>query len=231
MDEPFEKTAVVVGGSGQIGRVVVDHFLNAGCRVAIVSRGTTEGIFHSTNMEYARFLCADVGDERQVRAVFETILEIFGRIDFLVYAAGIEPDVDVPIARYPLAAWEQTFRVYLTGLFLCIREALQHLGIDGHCFVLSSAVTRFQESSLPPLYAGHYASAKAAVNELCKWAKREFHERGILLSRIAPAAVDVPFHRNAPPYRKPAAMIPVDLIAAKIVDAALHKVEVDEEIF
>ncbi len=230
MSDLPKKTAVVVGGSGQIGRVIVDYFLSAGCQVAIVSRGKTEGIFQSTHAEHARFFCADIGDERQVHEVFASILDAFDHIDFFIYAAGIEADMDVPISSYSLHSWQQTFRVYVTGLFLCIREALQHLGIGGHFIVLSSAVTRFHEGSLPPLYIGHYASAKAAVNELCKWVKREFHERGMLLSRIAPAAVDVPFHRNAPQYRKPAAMIPLDILVSTIVDAALREVEVDEEI-
>jgi len=224
-----KRTAIIIGGSGQIGKAIVDHFIRAGCRVAVVSRGNTN-IPWSDAEDQVISLRADVGDENQVRDLFRLVRETFGKIDFLVHAAAIEPDVDNPIADYPLTSWELTYRTYVTGVFICMKEALHQLGPEGHFVVLSSAVTRFQEGSLPPFYVGHYASAKAALNELCKWARREFHERGLLLSRIAPAAVDVPYHRNAPPHRRPAKLISLDLIASTIVHASLENVEVDEEI-
>jgi len=228
--EGAKRTAMIIGGSGQIGRAIVDHFIRAGCRVAVVSRGKTT-IPWTDAEDHLLILRADVGDEGKVRDVFSHVQETFGKIDFLVYAAAIEPDIDNPIAEYPLTCWEQTYRTYVTGVFICMKEALRQLAPGGHFVVLSSAVTRFQEGSLPPLYVGHYASAKAALNELCKWVRREFHEHGLLLSRISPAAVDVPYHRNAPPQRKPPHLIPLELIASTIIHASLDNVEVDEEMF
>jgi 3-oxoacyl-[acyl-carrier protein] reductase len=228
--EGCKHTAIVIGGSGQIGRAIVDNFIRAGCRVAVVARGRTK-ISWPDKEDQVLTVRADVGNERQVHEVFRHVKEAFGEINFLVYAAAIDPDPDNPIAEYSLTSWEETYRTYVTGVFICMKEALHHLEPGGHFVVLSSAVTRFQEKSLPPLYIGHYASAKAALNELCKWVRREFHARGLLLSRIAPAAVDVPYHRNAPPHRKPAKLIPLDSIASKIVHASLNSVEVDEDIF
>ena len=207
---------------------VLDQFVSAGCRVAVVSRGITE-MYWPDKADILIFR-GDASDEFQLRDVLHQVKAAFGRIDFFIYAAAIEPDPDNPISEYSLASWEQTYRTYVTGVFICMKEALHHLEARGHFVVLSSAVTRFEEKSLPPLYVGHYASAKAALNELCKWVRREFHARGLLLSRIAPAAVDIPYHRDAPPYRKPTKLIPLDLIASRIVHASLDNVEVDEEI-
>jgi 3-oxoacyl-[acyl-carrier protein] reductase len=228
------RVAVIVGGSGQIGRVIAEHFLREGCRVAIVSRGTAGSAFLENWDRDARARTtqyrANVGDEREVKACLASINGELKQIDFLIYTPGLPPDTDVPLAMYPTAKWEQTFGVYVTGLFLFFRETLPYLGDGGHIVVLSSAATRFRGDNLPPFFAGHYAAAKAAVNEFCKWARREAHERSVLLSRIAPAAVDVPFHRNAPPNRRPPAMIPVDVIASKVVRAAIDGIEIDEEL-
>lgn len=227
------RVAVVVGGSGEIGRVIAEFFLREKCRVAIVSRGMADSSFLENWDRDARAYTtqyrADVGDEHEVRACLASINGELKQIDFLIYTPGLPPDIDLPLAKYPTAKWEETFRVYTTGLFLFFRETLPYLGEGGHIVVLSSAVTRFRGGNLPPFFAGHYAAAKAAVNEFCKWARREASERGVWLSRIAPAAVDVPFHRNAPPDRRPAAMIPVNVIASRIVRAALDGIEIDEE--
>lgn len=223
-------TALVIGGSGQIGRIVVKHFIGAGWNVACAARGQTPPPRYTQEDGVLTFH-TDVCDEKKVHDLMSQVQESFGTIDVLVYAAGLEPDPDCPIATYPLSSWEQTYRTYVTGVFICMKEALQRTAGIGHLIVLSSAVTRFPEGALPALYVGHYASAKAALNELCKWARREFHERGILLSRIAPAAVDVPYHQNAPQYRKPKKLVPLDLLASRILNATLNHVEVDEEMF
>ena len=226
--------AVIVGGSGQIGRVIAEHFLREGCRVAIVSRGRTDMSFlenwDQNAREYTTQCRANVRNESEVKDCLCKISGDLKQIDFLIYAPGLPPDTDLPLAKYPTAKWEETFEVYTTGLFLFFRETLPYLRAGGHIVVLSSAVTRFRGDNLPPFFAGHYAAAKAAVDEFCKWARREARERGVLLSRIAPAAVDVPFHRNAPPDRRPPAMIPVDVIASEVVRAALDGTEIDEEL-
>jgi NAD(P)-dependent dehydrogenase (short-subunit alcohol dehydrogenase family) len=228
------KLAVVVGGSGQIGRVIVKRFLDNGIRVAVVSRGVTDTSCLETlkgaQGQQVHLYQANVGDEQQVQESLRDIANTIGRMSCLVYAPGIEPDCNLPLSQYPTRDWEETFRVYVTGLFLCYREAFPGVVSGDHFVVVSSAITRFGKDSLPPLHAGHYAAAKAAVSELCKWVRRELHERGGLLSRISPGAVDVPFHRNAPSLRRPSSVVPVDLVASKIVNAVLCGIEVDEEL-
>jgi len=92
---------------------------------------------------------------------------------------------------------------------------------------MSSAVKRFSSDNLPPIYAGHYAASKAALDELLKWAKREAHEKGILLSLIAPAVVDTPFQQNALIYRKPPAVISLTQLSDEVSKALLTKKEYD----
>jgi NAD(P)-dependent dehydrogenase (short-subunit alcohol dehydrogenase family) len=171
---------------------------------------------------------ADMTLESDVQDCFEYIKSAMGRIDYLIYSAGFAPDADIPLAAYSTAAWLKTLNTYVTGFFLCFRESLQVMEKTGHIVAVSSAVTRFRANALPPIYAGHYAAAKAALDELCKWGKREAAERGILLSRIAPGAVDSPVHRTAPVHLRPSAMVPVSVVSEKIIAALLSGEEIDE---
>lgn len=117
--------------------------------------------------------------------------------------------------NYPAEAWRATFEVYLTGFLFPLQHALRLLPRGGHVIAISSAITRFAATNLPGgFWAGHYAAAKAALDELCKWARREAHQRGLMLSRIAPAALDTDFHRSAPAFRRPSAVIPSKLSLA-----------------
>lgn len=75
------KTAVVTGGSGGIGRCTAAALRDAGCTVYELSRRevNAEGIYHIT---------ADVTDETQVRTAVKQIADKEGRIDILVNNAG-----------------------------------------------------------------------------------------------------------------------------------------------
>jgi NAD(P)-dependent dehydrogenase (short-subunit alcohol dehydrogenase family) len=66
----------------------------------------------------------DITSELQVKQLFQEIYQIRGRIDFLIYCAGFQPDPDTPLREYPIESWKLTFDTYLTGYFLCLRESL-----------------------------------------------------------------------------------------------------------
>lgn len=227
------KVAVVVGGSGIIGSEIVSQLLQAGCNVAVVARSKERFDEHKDQAAIARsqamFFHADITIEDDVQTCLQKIKSTMGRINFLIYAPGFAPDPDVPLAEYPLSNWHLTFNTYVTGFFLCFREGLKLIKEGGHIVAVSSAVTRFPADKLPPLYAGHYAAAKAGLDELCKWGRREAHERNILLSRVAPGAIDTPFHRAAPTHRRPLALLPAHNVAATIVEAIINGKEVDLE--
>jgi len=229
-----EKVAVVIGGTGQIGRTVVERFLDAGCRTAVVSlHSHTPEEFAYLKDQFAfrvLFYQADITLESQVTKCFRKIEEDFGRIDYLVYTVGVPPDTDTLLKNLSISDWDKTFDVYVKGFFLCFREGLKMMVPGTHMMAVSSAITRFPNDMLPPVCAGAYAAAKSALDEFLKWARREAHEQGILLSRFAPGAVDTPFHQKAPPRSKPPAVLPMQEIAVRIVEAMIGSQEIDLQI-
>lgn len=224
--------AVVIGGTGIVGSSIVSSLTKAEYSVAVVSRQLKVWNIQQHNLQgrNVTYHKADFTIESQIRDSLHEIIEIHGRIEVIIYAAGFEPDMDIPLANYPISSWQKTIDTYLTGFFLCFREGLKMISNDGHIVVISSAITRFPPNALPQIYAGHYAAAKAAVNELVKWARREAHQKGVFISRISPGAIDMPFHRNAPLHRRPAKLLSSQVVAEKIVNAIMQKEELDLEL-
>jgi len=62
---------------------------------------------------------ADVAKEDEVTAMFERMIEIFGRIDICVPNSGIQ--LKARIDEMTLAQWQRVIDVNLTGMFLCAR--------------------------------------------------------------------------------------------------------------
>lgn len=225
--------AVIIGGTGHIGTAIVVELRKLGCNVAVVARHehSLEEFPENTFDDGARISIhqADASVEDQIKRCLNEVKEDFGRIDYVVYSAGITPE-DVPLAEYSTESWERTFDVYVKGFFLCFREGMRTIERGGHMVAISSAITRFPTDMLPKIHAGQYAAAKAALDEFVRWGRREAHDNGLLLSRVAPGAVDTPFHQNARASRRPAAVLPLDLIANKVTEALRTAHEIDLQI-
>lgn len=220
------KTAIVIGGTGGIGRNIVGALEMRQMRVAVVSRGKhlpiNDGIAHTLVSNFK----GDTTDEAGVNKLLEVIRAECGKLDYVVYAAGLPPDIDVPLLEYSLAAWERTFDTYVKGFLIFFRSALPHMNKDAHFIVLGSAITRFSSDSLPPISAGHYAAAKAALVELVKWTRRESHDHGVLLSLISPSAVDTAIHQTDGALSKiPKRLLPVTVVTDAVISFLLNGIE------
>jgi len=89
------KTAVIVGGSGGIGRGIVEDFVKEGARVVVadIAVDKAENLVEEINRQYgegkAAAIYVDVTDEESVKRMVEKTVEIFGVIDILIYSAGV----------------------------------------------------------------------------------------------------------------------------------------------
>src|SRR5438046_10256112 len=82
----------------------------------------------------ARSYVANAADEDRVIGALDEVTADFGRLDGLVNNAGIVRDallVKVKdgqvVGKMTLADWQAVIDVNLTGVFLCAREAAQHM--------------------------------------------------------------------------------------------------------
>lgn len=92
MKSSQQRTVIVTGGAGHIGRAITRAYLQAGCNVVICGRREPEQAVSDGGTE-AVFVQADIRDPDQSQRVIDRTLELFGRLDVLVNNAGGSPPV------------------------------------------------------------------------------------------------------------------------------------------
>ena len=124
------KSAVVTGGSRGLGRAIALRLARQGADVAFSYRGnevaadeTASGIEEAGRKALA--VQADVTDPPAAEALVKAALEAFGKVDILVYNAGIMRD-DL-IMRMSLDAWREVLETNLFGAFYSIKAATRPL--------------------------------------------------------------------------------------------------------
>jgi len=117
--------------------------------------------------------------------------------------------------------WNATFDTYVKGFLISFRTMLTQINRGGHVVALGSAITRFPSDALPPINAGPYAAAKAALSELVKWVRREAKERGVLVSIVSPGAVDTSSHHTGDLAAIPKRMLSLDTVCDTIITLVL----------
>lgn len=119
------KVAVVTGAGSGIGRAAAICLAKAGFSVCLAGR-RREPLEETASMAAGETLVipADVTEPSSVAALFEAVIERFGRIDVLFNNAG----GNVPATNFGDMTWEQWTRVVgvnLNGMFLCANAAFR----------------------------------------------------------------------------------------------------------
>lgn len=186
-----EKVALVIGGSGGIGRAAAIAFGRAGARVVVAARRGAEGnavvaAIRDDGGE-ASFVETDVAAEGHAdRAVRETVAA-FGRLDFAVNVPGITGKL-VPIVEWTDEAWDQLVHINLTAFFWCLRAEIRQMvaqGTGGSIVNVSSAVGGRAFASLGP-----YGATKRALESLTEAAALEHAKQNIRVNAVAPGSIE-----------------------------------------
>ncbi|TWD13584.1 3-oxoacyl-[acyl-carrier protein] reductase [Streptomyces sp. T12] len=184
------RVALVTGGTGGIGRVVVDRLVADGFTVAVHYAGNKEKAEAFVTDLTARGATAisvggDVADENDMQAAFDAVESAFGGIDVVVNTAGIM--ILSPISELNLDDLDRMHRVNIRGTFVVSQQAARRLRNGGALINVSTSVTRTQL----PTY-GAYVASKAAVQSITLILARELRGRDITVNTVAPGPVATP---------------------------------------
>ena len=189
-----KKTVIITGAERGIGLAIAEGFASLGADVVIA--GLNEALFDDAKAKIeahgVRCLCVkcDVSDEASVKAMVETAVGAFGRIDVLVNNAGINKLA--PAEEMPLVVWQNILNVNLTGTFLVCREVGGLMLRQGGGAIINVASMSGLIVNPLPQHQCAYNSSKAGVIMLTKCLANEWAERGIRVNAIAPGFTRTP---------------------------------------
>ncbi|HSW58115.1 MAG TPA: SDR family oxidoreductase [Dehalococcoidales bacterium] len=193
------RIAVVVGGSGGIGEVLGTALAEYGARLVIAGRRLDraqevagEILARYRNSE-AVALQVDVIDENSVAALRDKVMSIFGTVDILVNAQGV--NIKKSAVEFPVSDWDLLFNVNVRGTMLSCRE-FGKIMIDrkkGKIINLSS-VRGVRATS----WGGNeaYTATKAAIDMMTRSLAAEWAPYKINVNAIAPSTVATRFSES-----------------------------------
>jgi len=90
-----DRSVVVTGGAGLIGRIVVDHFLAAGSKVASLDIAYPETNTSEAKTGLKTIRC-DVSSERSVQEAFDSAQQAHGPVEICIALASLDLSVLQP---------------------------------------------------------------------------------------------------------------------------------------
>ena len=121
------KIAVVTGAGTGIGRAAALALMKDGWSVVLAGRREQplqEVASHAAVPRQALVVPTDVADPLAVRALFDTAVAQYGRVDLLFNNAGTGAPA-VPIDELPVETWREVVDVNLSGMFYCLQQAFR----------------------------------------------------------------------------------------------------------
>ncbi len=214
------RTVIVTGGTGALGRAVVGTLLAAGahCRVPYIVDAEADSFPHRHNVTLVPG--CDLAEEAGVARLYDGVTDLWAAVHIAGgFAMGAVAETDKPAL---LAMLNMNF----VSCALCCRAAVNRFdaaggrsgghpaGHPGGRIVNVAARPGIE----PRLGAGMaaYAASKAAVAAFTQALAAEIAGRGILVNAVAPSIIDTPANRAAMPKADHAAWPKPEEIAATI---------------
>ncbi len=190
--------AVVVGGARGLGHAIAAAFHAEGAEVAIVDRDP-EGPEIAARLQGeggARVLpfLADVAEDAAIRGVAEGIHRAFGRVDHVVFAAGIgSGQFGFPFWRVDPAAWDRVLRVNLLGAVHVAHAFAPGMAEAkaGTLLFLASVAGQIGSQTDPP-----YSASKAGLINFAQCAAKDLAPFGVRVNALNPGMVKTALNRS-----------------------------------
>jgi meso-butanediol dehydrogenase/(S,S)-butanediol dehydrogenase/diacetyl reductase len=174
-----DRTVVVTGAGGGIGKGIAARFAAEGARLVLADR--SEAV-HATADELGGIgVQADITAPADVARVFDAA----ERVDVLVNNAGI-----ITISRLEeltLEDWDRVLRVNTTGAFLCCQAAAARMRAQGRGGRILNAASGQARQGF--IFTPHYAASKFGVVGLTQSLAKELAKDQITVNAYCPGIV------------------------------------------
>jgi NAD(P)-dependent dehydrogenase (short-subunit alcohol dehydrogenase family) len=188
-----ERAALITGASGGIGLAIAAVLAEEGHALTLSARRPEkleDAVAHLREAGHeVQTVAANVGDEGELKAVFATHEERYGRLDVLVNNAGV--GIGAPLAEIQTKFLDMQLAVNLRSIILGTREGLPLLrkaGAEHQKALIVNTASIAGKTGQP--WLSIYGATKAAVINFSVATEREVGGEGIACTALAPAFVD-----------------------------------------
>ncbi|RQS30619.1 SDR family NAD(P)-dependent oxidoreductase [Burkholderia sp. Bp8990] len=189
------QVCVVTGAAGGIGASIVETFVAAGARVALLDRDADGTIAIAERLRAAGgnvvAIGCDIGDAASVTQAAERVERDLGPAAVLVNNAGLLRAGG--IETIDLDAWNAMLQVNLTGYMLCSQAFGRAMLARGSGVLVHVASIAARH---PQTYSGAYSASKAAVAMLARQLAAEWGPRGIRSNTVCPGMIRTPLSES-----------------------------------
>ncbi len=191
------RTAVVTGGSRNLGLAVAGKFAASGMQVGLlsVSPGAAEAAARSLGGQLAIGIQCDVTNAGSVQGALTRVADRFGGIDVVVNSAGV---LDMAkIEEMSVEHWDKVMAINLRGTFLVIQKALPYLEKSRAARVINLSSNSGRMGGFENGMA--YSASKGGVIALTYGLARQLAARNITVNCIAPGTIESDMSRARDP--------------------------------
>jgi len=198
------RVALVTGASRGIGQGIAELFAAEGANVVCAARTINEGdhmLEGSLSNTVQRIIeaggsatavPANISEEEDCRALFESAINTYGKVDILVNNAAL--NYYVPIVDYDVSKWMRAFAVNVHGPFM-----LSSFVLPGMMKRSSGAIINISSGAAigpgrgPYEMEGHggtmYGASKAALERMTQGLAQEVQHHNIAVTCYSPSQV------------------------------------------
>ncbi|MGV0854743.1 SDR family oxidoreductase [Empedobacter brevis] len=187
------KVVLIAGGAKNLGGLLSRDFAAKGAKVAIhynsdqtkvEAEKTLTEIINSGGQAF--LFQADLTKVENIKKLFEETKNRFGKVDIAINTVGMV--LKKTYLQTTEEEYDTMFDINSKVAYFFIQEAGKHLNDNGKiCTIVTSLLAAYTG-----LYST-YAGSKAPVEHFTRMASKEFGNRGISVTGVAPGPMDTPF--------------------------------------
>ncbi|MDR6737019.1 SDR family oxidoreductase [Sphingobacterium sp. 2149] len=187
------KVVLIAGGAKNLGGLLSRDFAAKGAKLVIHynSENTkkdaekTLAAVEATGAE-AILVQADLTKIEHIRELFDAAIDRFGGVDIAINTVG--KVLKKPIVETTVEEYDSMSDINSKVAYFFIQEAGKKLNKDGKiCTIVTSLLAAYTG------FYSTYEGLKAPVEHFTRAASKEFGERGISVTAVAPGPMDTPF--------------------------------------
>lgn len=194
MPEPTEfkdKTVLVTGASGGIGRGIALGFASQGAQVIVhyhKQKQKADQVKEEIIQQGGKAICiqADLTQPDQVNDCFKSIFEQSGRLDVLVNNAGVYLSSELITEMNP-TDWQRMMDSDLNSVFLCTQAAAKMMAKQAEGGVILNIAS--VEGMFPVKGHSYYNVSKSGMIMLTRSSALELGSRNIRVNTISPGLI------------------------------------------